>query len=76
MNIRPNIPATPVLNPEDDYTSETGAYRIAAKVREYWARRSLFPKVWVAKTLTLQSTTDRDRIVYMVRSDMKNGRPQ
>lgn len=76
MNIRPSIPMTPTLNPEDDYTTETGAYRIAAKVREYWSKRGLFPKVWVAKTLSLQSVTDRDRTVYVVRSDMQHGRPQ
>lgn len=66
----------PVLDPAGNYLDESGAYSLAAKIRNYWQIRGFEPRVWVAKQISAQSPTDSDRFVFIVRSDMKNGRPQ
>lgn len=70
------IATTPALSPDDDFTTESGAYRLASKIREFWGMRGLFPKVWVAKVMNAASFSDSERTMYIVKSDMVAGRPQ
>lgn len=66
--------ATP-LERDRDYFTEDGAYALARVIRNYWQLRGLAPKVWVAKTLVSASPADAGRFIFLVRSDMKGGRP-
>lgn len=65
----------PSLERDRDYFTEDGAYILAGAIRRYWQRRGLAPKVWVAKKLVSASPADANRFIYLVRSDMKGGRP-
>lgn len=59
------------LDPNADYLSEAGAYRLANRIRAYWAARLKAPKVWVSKI----TGAGPEREIFVVKSDMRNGWP-
>lgn len=60
------------LDPNADYLSEDGAYKLAARIRAFWNARCLAPKVWVAKI----TGAGPEREIFVVKSDMVGGRPR
>lgn len=58
-----------------DYLDESGAYKLAATIRAYWAARFQHPRVWVEKITSVQSAEAAIREIFVVKSDMKGGMP-
>lgn len=63
------------LDRDRDYSTEDGAYALAAAIKKYWRARGLFPRVWVMKILTHQCASDAPRFTFQVRSHMVGGQP-
>lgn len=70
-----HTPHMPALGRDENLLDEPGAYKLAAKIRNVWALRGLAPVVSVSKLMSSASPTDGERAIYIVRSDMRNGRP-
>lgn len=50
--------------------SREGAAKLAARVKKYWMERGAYPDVW------LEQAEDRDGTIFVVRSDMVDGKPR
>lgn len=50
--------------------SKVGAAKLAARIKKYWMERGAYPDVW------LEQAEDRDGTIFVVRSDMVDGKPR
>lgn len=50
--------------------SREGAAKLAARVKKYWMERGAYPDVW------LEQAQDGDSTIFVVRSDMVDGKPR
>jgi hypothetical protein len=61
-----------------DYSTAAGAQLLADMVRAHWAAQGIPVRVEIDQVRhprSLREPNGTDRIVYVVRSDMRNGRP-
>jgi len=59
-----------------DYLDALGASNLADRIREYWRRLGLKPKVWCEPLFFSEKLAPKDGAVYVVRSDMLSGSPR
>lgn len=58
-----------------DYLDEAGAHNLARKIRACWSRQGLAPKLTIMPVYLSASPTDKERPIWVIRSDMVDGRP-